>query len=191
MQAATWLNSARLFVSVFGTRYTDYMIRANSGNFMAVLASFRFDDLEHIAERAVQKLALQQEARGRFGTDDKLFANTPAEQFCEDVLAGIGMDKLGLFLDEKQVDSILMKHPAVLPHTLADCLHELNYWSQLYWLLSAWVVAMARPKSMPERTSCSAGSRLSGHRRRRKRSPYSGISPSKSGWIGVKPRRSC
>lgn len=118
-------------------RYGDLVVKANPGNWVAALSSFGFADLENMAKRAVEKLARQQEARGRFGTDDELFANTPAEQFCEDVLAGVSMDKLGLFLDEKQVDSILMKHPAVLPHTLADCLHELNYWSQLYWLRSA------------------------------------------------------
>lgn len=118
-------------------RYGDFVVKANPGNWVAAFSSIGFADLEDIAERAVQKLARQQEARGRFGTDDELFAPTPAEQFCEEALAGVSMGKLGIFLDEKQVDSILVKRLAVLPHTLADCLHELNYWSHLYWLRSA------------------------------------------------------
>ncbi|WPP46618.1 hypothetical protein [Pseudomonas sp. AN-1] len=28
-------------------------------------------------------------------------------------------------------------YPSLMPNTLADCLHELDYWSRLYWLRNA------------------------------------------------------
>lgn len=112
-------------------RYTDYLVKKNPGNFMAALSSFGFADLEGLAKSAVKKLARQNEATARFG--DALFANTPAEQFCVEALAGL---KRGRMLDfnEQEVAARFRDRPELMPNTLSDCLHELAYWSALYWL---------------------------------------------------------
>ncbi|MFA6067166.1 MAG: hypothetical protein WC810_01155, partial [Janthinobacterium sp.] len=115
-------------------RYAAYLAKAYPGNFGAMLSSFGFADLEDMASRAVAKLARQQEARARF---DDVFADTPAEHFCADTLRGMKLKKGEFFLNEKQVDSRFAKHPELLPNTLADCLHELTYWNELYSLRNA------------------------------------------------------
>ena len=112
-------------------RYTQHLIKANPGNAFATFASFDFADLEGLAKRAVKKLARQHEATARFG--DTLFANTPAEQFCVEALAGLKRGR-SLDFDEQQVDARFKARPELMPNTLSDCLHELAYWSALYWL---------------------------------------------------------
>lgn len=116
-------------------RYTRIMIKAHPGNFMAALASMGFADLEAMAEKSIVRLARRQEAQSRFGDD--IFANTAAEDFCDEALSGLDVCKMGWSLDEKQVDSRLEAHPDLLPQTLSDCLHELNFWRELYWLRNA------------------------------------------------------
>lgn len=115
-------------------RYTAHMVKAHPGNFMAAFASMGFADLEGMANSAVAKLTRTQEAYARF---DDPGADTPIEVFCIKVLAGVDMGKSGMFLDEKQVDSIFNRHPDLLPHTLSDCLFELDYWNDLYSLRNA------------------------------------------------------
>ena len=112
-------------------RYTQHLIKANPGNIFATFASFGFADLEGLAKKAVEKLAKQNEATARFG--DALFANTPAEQFCVEALTGL---KRGgtLDFDGQQVYARFKARPELMPNTLSDCLHELAYWSALYWL---------------------------------------------------------
>lgn len=116
-------------------RYTAYLVKAHPGSLFAAMSSFGFSDLESMAKRSVEKLARRQEANARFG--EEIFANTPAEQFCEDALAGVDDGENGWNLDEKQVDSVFDGHLALLPHTLSDCLHELTYWNALYFLRHA------------------------------------------------------
>lgn len=116
-------------------RYMTYLAKTYPGNFGAMLSSLGFADLEDMASRAVEKKAHQQEAHARFG--DALFTNTAAEDFCEEVLSGLDTCKMGWSLDKKQVDSRLEKHPDLLPQTLTDCLYELKFWRDLYWLRNA------------------------------------------------------
>ena len=92
-----------------------------------------FADLPGLAKSAIEKLAKQNEATARFG--DALFANTPAEQFCVDALAGLECKG---FIDEQEVDERFKARPELMPNTLSDCLHELAYWSALYWLRNAF-----------------------------------------------------
>ena len=115
-------------------RYSDYLMKKSPGNFMAALASFGFADLDALAQRSIQKLALQTEATARFGKH--LFADTPAEHFCMDALMGLKLDKMQSF-NEGQVDKRFQAHPDLMPNTLGDCLHELAYWHELYLLRHA------------------------------------------------------
>lgn len=109
-------------------RYTDWLREKNPGNVFATWASIGFDDLEGLAKRSIRKAARRHEAHSRFG--DELFADTPAELFCIAALQGIEPGRNG-FIDDDVAEDRFMSHPEVLPHTLADCLHEFAYWDDL------------------------------------------------------------
>lgn len=42
-----------------------------------------------------------------------------------------------ILLDADAVDSRFMKYPHLMPGTINDCVRELAFWSDLYWLKSA------------------------------------------------------
>ena len=115
-------------------RYTQYLIAKHPGHFGAVFASFGFADLEGLAQRSIDKLNRQHEATSRFG--DALFADTPAEQFCIEALAGLKRGRM-LEFNEQEVDARFKARPELMPNTLSDCLHELAYWNDLYRLRHA------------------------------------------------------
>lgn len=112
-------------------RYTRLLAEANPGNPFATFASFGFAELEGKARKAIQDRALRIKAFARF--DDPL-ANTDAELFCIQALQGVGMGERGIFIDKDQAADRFRARPELMPHTLADCLHELAYWSDLYRL---------------------------------------------------------
>ena len=70
-----------------------------------------------------------------------------AELFCAEVLAGAKEGGCGL-LDDADVAERMKARPEVLPHTLADCLHELHFWGRLYRL--RWSVCRDGADSAPE-----------------------------------------
>ena len=41
-------------------------------------------------------------------------------------------------IDQAQANAAFAQHPDMAPHTLADCLHELEYWDALYRLRHGW-----------------------------------------------------
>ncbi len=132
-------NKIKTPFDVLEKRYRDYLVRAHPGNLFAVLSSFGFGDLNGLAKRAVETKARQREAFARLGNNIKdVFTDTAAERFCADALRGLKIKKGGVFHDEKQVDSRFMQHRKVLPNTLADCLHELRYWHELYCLRASF-----------------------------------------------------
>ena len=112
-------------------RYTRLLAEANPGNLFATFASFGFAELEGKAKKAVKDRAARIEAFARF--DDPL-ADTEAERFCIRALEGAGMDEHGIFIDKDQAAARFRARPELMPHTLADCLHELAYWDDLYRL---------------------------------------------------------
>ena len=112
-------------------RYLNHLVSKNPGNVFAAFASFGFADLQGLAQSAVEKLAKQHEATSRFG--DALFADTPAEQFCVEALAGLKRGRM-LDFDEQKVDARFQSRPDLMPNTLTDCLHEMAYWTSLYRL---------------------------------------------------------
>lgn len=116
-------------------RYSDYLIRASGGNTLAaVFGGFDFANLEGFARTSVTKKARQDEALARFGTVKALFELTPAEMLCKKAMRGLKRDKTWGEYDEEEAAARFAKRPELVPHTLADCLYEQNYWDSLYWL---------------------------------------------------------
>ena len=116
-------------------RYQRHVASIHPGNFVAALSTIGFADLEGLAQKSIKRLNLQTEATARFGDD--LFANTPAEQFCIAALAGLRPTGILGDYENDQADEIFMARPELMPHTLSDCLYELAYWNDLYWLRNA------------------------------------------------------
>lgn len=116
-------------------RYTDYLVRAHPGNWVAALSSFGFADLDRLAERAIKKAGRQREARSRFG--ETIYNDTPAEKFCFETLNRVRKNKVGWGLDAVQVDKRFDACPQQRPGTLSDCIAELTYWRELYSLRHA------------------------------------------------------
>lgn len=112
-------------------RYRDWLTANQPGNLFAALSSFDFANLEGLAKSSIKKAARQNEARSRFEND--LFADTPAESFCIAAMHGLTPDNFGWFTDT-DADERFAKHVELLPHTLSDCLRELEYWRDLYHL---------------------------------------------------------
>ena len=120
-------------------RYLAHLTARNPGNWTVAFQTFGFADLEALAHGATKTLTRKNEALARFGNIDTLFSDTPAEQFAIDALHGLKPSKDFGDLDAGQVDTRFQAHPDMMPNTLSDCLHELAYWSELYWLRSASV----------------------------------------------------
>lgn len=115
-------------------RYRDYLAATQPGNLFAALSAFDLDNLEVLAGRAIERQRLRIEGAARFG--DALLDDTDAERFCIEALRGLEADRVGFF-DKDAVAERFNAHPELLPHTLADCLWELDYWHQLWRLRNA------------------------------------------------------
>ncbi|MEG0976701.1 MAG: hypothetical protein RSF42_18550, partial [Comamonas sp.] len=116
-------------------RYSDYLVRASGGNtLVAVFGGFDFANLEGFAQASIKKKERQDEALARFGTEKALFEMTPAETLCKKVMRGLKRDKDWGEYDAEEAASRFAKRPELVPHTLADCLYEQEYWASLYWL---------------------------------------------------------
>lgn len=118
-------------------RYLKHLVSKNPGNFAVAFQTFGFADLEGLAKKSIAKLTTQHESISRFGSVASLFADTPAEQFCIDALAGLKQSRDFGDFDTGQVDKRFHARADLLPHTLSDCLHELAYWHELYLLRNA------------------------------------------------------
>lgn len=116
-------------------RYCDYLVRASGGNTMAaVFGGFDFANLEGLARETVKKKARKDEALARFGTVEALFEMTPAETLCKKAMRGLKRDKDWGEYDAEEAAARFAKRPELVPHTLADCLYEQEYWDTIYWL---------------------------------------------------------
>lgn len=121
-------------------RYSHYLMRQHGSSMMAALGSMGFGDLESQAERAIERKQKQHAALSRFGTVDALFNDTAAEATCKKTLRGVKRIKDRIFnaYAPGQVEQRFSARPDLHPLTLADCLHGLDYWHQLYWLRAAF-----------------------------------------------------
>jgi hypothetical protein len=118
-------------------RYLKHLVSKNPGNWTVAFQTIGFDDLEGLAHGSTKKATRQHAATARFGSIEALFADTPAERFAIDALAGLKMKKGYGDYDDSQVDKRFQAHPDLMPNTLSDCLHELAYWHDLYVLRHA------------------------------------------------------
>jgi len=116
-------------------RYRDHLVRTNPGNLFAAMSSFGFADLEGMAKRAVEKQRLRLEGAARFG--DALMVDTEAAAFCIKALRGLKRGGMPADYDKDKAAQRFRASPELMPNTLADCLHELDYWNRLYWLRNA------------------------------------------------------
>ena len=123
-------------------RYGDFLMRESGGNTMrAVFGSMGFADLKGLAERTLDKQARKREALARFGSEQAVFAENVQEQFCVDALALVPVVTEswgGRGYDPAQANAAFTHHQDMAPNTLADCLHELEFWDALYHLRSGW-----------------------------------------------------
>ena len=121
-------------------RYRQYVVRVSNGHFAAVFMTLGFANLESLAKSTMERQARKDEALSRFGTVDDLFADTPSEAACKAALKGLRKKKGSTWeYDAAKADERFMKHPALVPSTLADCLYAREYESTLYQLRNASV----------------------------------------------------
>ena len=120
-------------------RYGRHLIAAAGGDiFAGVFGSMNFADLAGHARNVIDRQTRQREAVSRWGSEAAMWADQATEQFCIDVL--IDLEPSGMF-NEYDTDAAVKAfevEAAMRPHTLADCLHELDYWNDLYHQRSAW-----------------------------------------------------
>ncbi len=120
-------------------RYGRHLIAAAGGNtFAGVFGSMNFADLAGHARNVIDRQTRQREAMSRWGSEAAMWADQATEQFCIDTL--INLEPGGMFHEYDTDDAVkaFEVEAAMRPHTLADCLHELDYWSALYTQRSAW-----------------------------------------------------
>lgn len=134
LHIATAMEAAKHITTPFKElelRYRHWLHIKHPNNMFATLSSFDLGNLESLAESSVEKLARQTEARARFG--DRMFSLTDAEVFCVSTLEGLEPVEISSF-DSTEVAGRFKARPDLMPNTLSDCLYELDYWCQLYWL---------------------------------------------------------
>lgn len=121
-------------------RYGDYLMRASGGNTMqAVFGSIGFATLKGLANRVLGNQARRREAIARYGSEQAVFATLPQEQFCMDALALVPAAAIGWHdYDPELVNAAFAQQTELVPHTLADCLYELEFWGALYHLRNGW-----------------------------------------------------
>ena len=121
-------------------RYGDWLMRESGGNTMkAVFGSIGFGDLKGLAQRVLDKQARKREALARFGSEQAVFATLAQEQFCMDALALVPTSAMSWHdYDQEQVNAAFAQQLDLVPHTLADCLYELEFWDALYRLRNGW-----------------------------------------------------
>lgn len=116
-------------------RYAAHLARANPGHWAAGFASIGFADLDALAMSAIVQDKRRRDARARFG--DTIFDPTAAERFCEQALAGLESVNQWYELDAEQVDARFDALLEQRPGTLMQCVLELTFWTELYWLRDA------------------------------------------------------
>lgn len=121
-------------------RYGDYLMQQSGGNsLVAAFGSIGFADLQGLAKGVLNKQQRRMDALARFGSEQAVFADTKQERFCIDALALVPMSTDGWpQYEQEQVNAAFAQHTDLVPHTLSDCLHELDFWDALYHLRTGW-----------------------------------------------------
>lgn len=121
-------------------RYGDYLMQQSGGNtIVAAFGSIGFADLQGLAKGVLNRQQRRMDALARFGSEQAVFADTKQERFCIDALALVPMSTDGWpQYEQEQVNAAFAQHTDLVPHTLSDCLHELDFWDALYHLRTGW-----------------------------------------------------
>ena len=121
-------------------RYGDWLMRESGGNTMkAVFGSIGFANLKGLAQRVLDNQARKREAIARYGSMEGVFATLPQEQFCMDALALVPTSATSWYVfDPELANAAFAQQTELVPHTLADCLHELDFWDAVYRLRNGW-----------------------------------------------------
>lgn len=114
-------------------RYANHLRKNGGGNMFAAFGAMGFADINAHVEKSKTTALRKAEAAARFGSDPDLM--TEAERWAIRVLDGVGVGLLDS--DRSGIADRFKQHPELMPHTLADCLHELSFWDELYWLKQA------------------------------------------------------
>lgn len=115
------------------TRYASHLRKNGGGSMFAALGAMGFADIEGHVKSSKTTALLRREAAARFGDDPDLM--TEAERWVIRVLDGV--DVALLDSDSSEIANRFKQRPELMPHTLADCLHELSFWDDLYRLKQA------------------------------------------------------
>lgn len=120
-------------------RYARHVALKTGSSFVAAFSTFNFGELEDQAKGAIQKAARRHEALSRFGDQETLFSDTPAEKACVKALRGLKRGRE--FGDYPKADAAarFAKAGVLTPASVSDCLHVFAYWNKLYWLRNACV----------------------------------------------------
>lgn len=122
-------------------RYCEHLRIASGGNpFAVIFGGMGFANLESLASSSSEKLAKRNDAVARFGSIDNVFKDTPAEAACKKALRGLKRPETEYGwreYDSEKADARFAKHAELMPHTLADCMHAMEFSSTLYWLRHA------------------------------------------------------
>lgn len=113
-------------------RYASHL-RKNGGSMFAAFKAIGFADINAHVEKSKTTALRKAEAAARFGDDPDLM--TEAERWVIRVLDGVDVGLMDS--DRSEIADRFKQHPELMPHTLADCLHELSFWDELYWLKQA------------------------------------------------------
>lgn len=121
-------------------RYGDYLMQQSGGNsLVAAFGSIGFSDLKGLANRVLDKQQRRMDALARFGSEQAVFADTAQEHFCIEALALVPMTDEGWpQCEQAQANAAFAQHADLVPHTLSDCLYELEFWGALYHLRNGW-----------------------------------------------------
>lgn len=114
-------------------RYANHLRKNGGGNMFAAFKSIGFADIEDHVKRSKTTALRKAEAAARFGDDPDIM--TEAERWAIRVLDGVDVGLMNK--SQAEIADRFKQHPELMPHTLADCLHELNFWNDLYWLKMA------------------------------------------------------
>lgn len=123
-----------------GMRYAEHIARTTGNNLGAALASFGFGNLEAQAKSSIEQAESRHEALSRFGDEETLFSNTPAEEACVKALHRAKKNSRNGFTyyDSSVAAKRFGNHPALVPATLDDCIYAIEYWNALTTLRYAF-----------------------------------------------------
>ena len=135
MQAAKRITTP---MKALADRYAAHIVRSGGSTLQAACSTINFGDLEGGALRAIKKAQRQHEALSRFGSEEALFHDVPAEAACRTALDGLKRPESGFRdFDEDEAAERFVAHVELAPATLSDCLHGRAYWDDLYRLRHA------------------------------------------------------